>query len=61
VSLWALQRNIVWEAWEAQESNLSPTRKPRVKPPKTLKTRLSRLFYGLVTKPFFTQKLKRRV
>jgi glycosyl transferase family 25 len=59
VSLWALQRNIVWEAREAQESNLSPTRKPRVKPPKTLKTRLSRLFYELVTKPFFTQRLKR--
>ncbi|RIY40113.1 glycosyltransferase family 25 protein [Neopusillimonas maritima] len=60
VSLWALQRNIVWEAQEAQNSNLSPTRKPRVKPKKTLKTRLNRLFYELVTKPFFTQKLKRR-
>lgn len=59
VSLWALQHNIVWEAQEAQESNLSPTRKPRVKPPKTLETRLNRLFYELVTKPFFTQKLKR--
>ncbi|MAK56097.1 MAG: hypothetical protein CML17_09675 [Pusillimonas sp.] len=60
MSLWALQRNIVWEAQEAQNSNLSPTRKPRVKPKKTLKTRLSRLFYELVTKPFFTQKLKQR-
>jgi glycosyl transferase family 25 len=59
VSLWALQRNIVWEAQEAQESNLSPTRKPRVKPQKTLKTRLHRVFYELLTKPFFTQKLKR--
>ncbi len=58
VSLWALQRNIVWEAQEAQQSNLTPTRLPRAKPPKTLKTRLKRIFYELVTKPFFTQKLK---
>lgn len=59
VSLWALQRNIVWETQEAQASNLSPTRKPRVKPRKTLKTRLSRIYYELITKPLFTQKLRR--
>jgi glycosyl transferase family 25 len=60
VELWALSPNAVWEAEEAQQSNLTPTRKPRTKPKKTLAHRLASLWRNLFVKPFFVKKVLRK-
>lgn len=56
LKIWALTPHPVWESEHAQQSNISPQRKPRRKAPKTLGSRLRRLGRELV-KPLQVQKL----
>lgn len=58
VKLWALSPNAVWEAEEAQQSNLSPQRVRRKIHRKTIIQRLNTLRREIVVKPLLTKRLR---
>lgn len=57
LTLQALSPNAVWESAEAQNSSISPERRPRHKPRRTLATRVRRMRHELLTKPFLVKRL----
>ena len=57
LTLRALTPNAVWESADAQNSSISPERRPRRKPTKTLASRFKKLKQEILIKPLFVRRL----